>query len=70
MGGVVSDRDMTAQEVAWELGVSERTVWRMCHRDDFPNAYTVGKRAQWRIPRADLDLYKRMNRPRRDANAH
>lgn len=55
-------RDLTRLEAQKELGVIKLTMLRMIRRGEFPNAYQVGERGDWRIPRRDLAAYRRRQR--------
>ena len=59
---------LTTNEVAADLRISLRQAEQLCAEDAFPHAFRTsgGKRAQWRVPQADLDAFKK----RRDQPAN
>ena len=59
------DRFLTIREVADELGISERSVWRLIEDNELP-AHKSG--SSTRVRRSDLDDYIERSRkpPRRD----
>ena len=61
---MIDDPDLTVGQVADMLQLSERTVRRYLAARDFPNAYRLGERlgGGWRIPREDVDAYRRARR--------
>jgi excisionase family DNA binding protein len=46
--------DLTVREVAARLKVHPETVRVWLRQGVFPNAYQLPRRADWRIPRADV----------------
>ncbi len=64
-GGARRTKFLTVPEVAAELGISERSVWRLIEEGELP-AHRFG--ASTRIRREDLDSYidrSRRERPKR-----
>ena len=64
-GGPKGDKFLTIREVTDELGISERSVWRLIEDDKLP-AHKFG--SSTRIRRSDLDDYIKRSRrtPPRD----
>lgn len=58
------NRFLTLREVAEELGISERSAWRLVEQDKLP-AHEFG--ASTRVSREDLDGYIENSRRQRDA---
>jgi excisionase family DNA binding protein len=59
----MTEPELTVEEVATNLRLSQQTVRRWLRRGDFPNAYRLGgTKAGWRIPQADVEALKK--RPR------
>lgn len=56
---------LSAQEVAKQLRIADRTVLNLIQRGKFPNAFQVGR--VWRIPQADLKAYVEKQRRERRA---
>ena len=60
-----TDNDvLTTEEIAVALRISLRQAQVLCDEGEFPHAYRTssGARAQWRIPRSDLDAFKAKTR--------
>lgn len=53
--------DLSQASAAKELGCSVRTIERIRNKGRFPHAYKLN--GHWRIPRQDLDEYRRTQRP-------
>lgn len=52
--------DVTTAEAADLLGMAQPTIARKCGAGEFPNAWkTSGESGDWRIPRSDVDAYRR-----------
>ena len=62
--GRKGQRFLTIRQVAEELGVSERSVWRLVEDDELPT-HSFG--SSTRIKREDLDAYIERCRRRRNA---
>lgn len=61
-----NDDELTITEVMAELAIAERTVFRWLKDGVFPNAVKRPVRnyrlLRWRIPRADVEAYKKQVR--------
>lgn len=58
---------LSAQEVATQLRINDRTVLRLIERGHFPDAFKAGR--AWRIPEADLKAYVEEQKRERQAAA-
>ena len=54
------DRLMRVDEVAFKLGISVRSVWRLIASDEFPNC--VKLRRCVRLPLSDIQAFVKKNR--------
>lgn len=51
--------NVTLKEIADELRITRQTAWRLIAlKKVFPNAFRVGEKGVYRVPREDLDAYK------------
>jgi len=55
----MAEPDLTVHEVAAEFKVHPETVRTWLRERLFPNAYHLPRRADWRIPRQDVEALKK-----------
>jgi transcriptional antiterminator len=59
---MTNDDELTIEQLAAELDLSERTIFRyLAEGDVFPHAHkkTHKLTSEWRIPRRDVEAYKK-----------
>ncbi len=56
--------DLTTTDAARELSLTRDTVSMYAAEGRFPTAYQLGKRGPWRIPEADLGVFRQSMNPR------
>lgn len=59
---VTTTEDLTRDEAQKALRLRKQTMLRLIRSGSFPGAYRVGDRGEYRIPRSDIDAYKRRRR--------
>lgn len=60
-----SEKELTAQQIADRWGISKRTVIRMIHQGEFPNARqlaNLGPRAPFVVPLSDVEALEKEKR--------
>lgn len=58
------DPDLKLEQIAAALQIPLQSAWKLRRLGRFPNAYNVGsdRCPKWRVPRTDLDNFKKDRR--------